>query len=346
METPDTFDLVTIITPIFNGEEFLSACIESVIGQTYPCWELILVDDGSTDSSGEICRRYAEQDERINYVGLPHAGVSAARNAALEQARGEYIFFLDCDDLIHPRLIETQVGLMQQCDASMAAECFSTVDAAFQLPAQLDTEVIQCPKYICRYASSVSSVLYRTFSLDAIGGKMFCRKAIDENSFPIEWARGEDTIFIGDVLSFKDISVILIETEWYYRRLHTHNVTNNRLSDAHRQKFLDIVAERIQSCQESGLENAYWKRKYTSYVIDWCTERRIFACPQYPKDQIDQYVFPVLRHPRFFKLSFKQWVILFTLAKCFPAFLFLRFVYRLYKWMREGVKSAVHSRFH
>ena len=94
--------LVSVIVPIYNGEAFLADCIESVLGQSYPYLELLLADDGSSDRSAEICAQYALRDARIKFLRLPHSGVSAARNAALAQARGDYFFFLDCDDLLHP----------------------------------------------------------------------------------------------------------------------------------------------------------------------------------------------------------------------------------------------------
>ena len=343
METPDTFDLVTIITPIFNGEEFLSACIESVIGQTYSCWELILVDDGSTDSSGEICRSYAEKDGRISYIGIPHAGVSAARNAALEQARGEYIFFLDCDDIIHPQLIETQVGLMKRYDAGMAAVRFSTVDAAFQLPALLDAGAGECPKHVCYHALSPAYERYRSDDSEAIGGKVFCREVIAGLSFPVELSRGEDSIFIGDVLFSKDISIVLIEEGWYYRRYHTHNVTNDRLSDADHQKLLDIMAERIHSCQESESKSLYWKRLYVSNVVDWYIESKCYPSIGYPVDRIKKCVLSLLKKSDFYHLTLKERLKIPIMVNCFPCFMILHTINQIPKKIKRRIVLVIHS---
>lgn len=98
--------VVSIIIPIYNVEDFLKDCIESVLCQTYNNIEIILVNDGSTDSSPEICEEYALKDKRIKVIHKENGGLSDARNLGLEVANGEYVYFLDSDDLIEPFAIE------------------------------------------------------------------------------------------------------------------------------------------------------------------------------------------------------------------------------------------------
>ncbi|MCL2661794.1 MAG: glycosyltransferase [Oscillospiraceae bacterium] len=94
--------LISIIVPVFNTEEYLSRCIDSILDQSHKNLDIILVNDGSTDSSGEICDRYAETDARIQVIHQANAGVSFARNTGLDNARGEWIGFVDSDDWIKP----------------------------------------------------------------------------------------------------------------------------------------------------------------------------------------------------------------------------------------------------
>ena len=89
---------VSVIVPVYNAENTLRACVDSVLAQTAADFELILIDDGSRDASGLICDAYAEQDERIRVIHQKNAGVSAARNAGMDQARGEYVLVVDSDD--------------------------------------------------------------------------------------------------------------------------------------------------------------------------------------------------------------------------------------------------------
>ena len=90
--------IISVITPVYNTDKYLSKAIESVMNQTFSCWELILIDDGSTDRSLEICREYARLDERIQVIHTENKGVSHARNAGLKRANGEWVTFLDSDD--------------------------------------------------------------------------------------------------------------------------------------------------------------------------------------------------------------------------------------------------------
>lgn len=91
---------VSVIIPIYNAEKYLPECIESVLSQTMPDFEVLLIDDGSTDGSAAICDRYAEQDARIRVFHIPNGGVSAARNLGLDRALGDFVVFIDADDWV------------------------------------------------------------------------------------------------------------------------------------------------------------------------------------------------------------------------------------------------------
>lgn len=101
---------VSIITPVYNAERHIRKTIDSIITQDYPYWELILVDDGSTDASGSICDEYATKDERIKVFHQKNKGVSVARNLALDKIIGEYVTFIDADDWIEPSYLSHFIG--------------------------------------------------------------------------------------------------------------------------------------------------------------------------------------------------------------------------------------------
>ena len=108
---------VSIIIPVYKVEDYLRDCVESVLAQTVSDYEIILVDDGSPDGCPAICDEYAAQDPRISVVHKENGGLSSARNAGLDIARREYVYFLDSDDTIEPNLLERLLGLMDQgCD--------------------------------------------------------------------------------------------------------------------------------------------------------------------------------------------------------------------------------------
>ena len=95
---------LSVIVPVYNVETFLPACIDSILSQTFRDLELILIDDGSPDACGRICDKYAEKDTRVRVIHQENRGVSAARNAGLQIASGEYIGFVDPDDWITPEM--------------------------------------------------------------------------------------------------------------------------------------------------------------------------------------------------------------------------------------------------
>ena len=106
--------LVSVIVPVYNVAPYLEQCLDSIVNQTYRNLEIILVDDGSTDESGAICDRYAEQDGRIQVVHQKNKGLSGARNSGLDIASGEYIIFIDSDDYIWEGTIEGYISLFSQ----------------------------------------------------------------------------------------------------------------------------------------------------------------------------------------------------------------------------------------
>lgn len=112
--------LVSVIVPVYNKEKYLSRCLDSIVNQTCREIEIILVDDGSTDGSGEICRRYAQSDPRIRVITQVNQGLSAARNTGLDHMKGGYVVFVDADDYISLSLVEILLGQLTEHQAQMA----------------------------------------------------------------------------------------------------------------------------------------------------------------------------------------------------------------------------------
>jgi glycosyltransferase involved in cell wall biosynthesis len=106
--------LVSIIIPVYNVEQFLYRCIESVIKQTYSNIEVVLVDDGSSDNSGTICDEYASSDERVHVIHKDNAGPSKAREYGIKRSKGEYIIFVDADDYIDVKMLERLISVAEQ----------------------------------------------------------------------------------------------------------------------------------------------------------------------------------------------------------------------------------------
>lgn len=109
---------LSVIVPVYQAQAYLDRCVESILAQTFPELELILVDDGSTDGSGGICDRWADRDRRVRVLHRENGGVSAARNAGLDAARGEYLALVDSDDWLEPGMYEAMLAAARKhnCD--------------------------------------------------------------------------------------------------------------------------------------------------------------------------------------------------------------------------------------
>ena len=105
--------VVSVVITSYNRARYLAEAVESVLTQTFAAWELIIVDDGSTDNAPQVATRYAQKDERITFIQQANSGVSVARNTGAKQARGEFFAFLDDDDICHPHRLQKQVALLQ-----------------------------------------------------------------------------------------------------------------------------------------------------------------------------------------------------------------------------------------
>jgi glycosyltransferase involved in cell wall biosynthesis len=130
-EFEEVYFMVTVIVPVFNVAAFLPQCAESVLGQTYDDIEVLLIDDGSNDGSAALCDAYAARDTRVRVVHQTNRGLSAARNAGLALARGEFVLFVDGDDWIAPHLLATCMAAAQKTGAEVVqfACCFVRDDA-------------------------------------------------------------------------------------------------------------------------------------------------------------------------------------------------------------------------
>lgn len=167
--------MISVIIPVYNCAEYLPRCLDSVLGQTHTDSEVICVNDGSTDDCAEILADYANKDKRIKVITQENKGQSAARNAALRTASGDYVFFVDADDFIHPQALEVLLTAMQKTGVGVAAtvetKCF---DATSINMADLQYEPHQNP---------LLHILQNEASGSVIWNKLYKRELIQDRPF-------------------------------------------------------------------------------------------------------------------------------------------------------------------
>ncbi len=121
--------LVSVIMPCYNMEKFIAYTIESVQRQTYPHWELLIVDDTSTDRTAEIVKSHQNQDDRIHFIVKPkHSGIADTRNQCLKMAKGRFLAFLDADDVWHPEKLEQQLKFMMKRKIGFSYSSYDCID--------------------------------------------------------------------------------------------------------------------------------------------------------------------------------------------------------------------------
>ena len=173
---------LSIIIPVYNVRQWLEETVHSVLDQTFRDFELILVDDGATDGSGELCDAFALADSRVKVIHQANAGVSAARNAGLDAARGEYIGWVDSDDLIEADMFAQLVSLAEKHDADIV-QCqhdrANTLNGSTRTDA---AETLSGPDFVRRLFNKQGGAYTNQVSLCS---KLFCKELFDGIRFPL-----------------------------------------------------------------------------------------------------------------------------------------------------------------
>lgn len=200
--------LVSVIVPIYNAEKFLDACLDSLVSQTYRPIEIILVNDGSTDASADICASYAKRYDFIKVISLENSGAPTARNEGLNAANGDYIAFADADDVLEADALAYLVGSAKKYSADIAqcAVYFDTDDK---------TEILYSPhRDAMSDGLAGKNTFYKNLS-PAVWCKIF-RKEILEGVLFRPYVIGEDMRFVLDALAKSRRTVILKEPKYHY----------------------------------------------------------------------------------------------------------------------------------
>ena len=209
--------MITIITPVYNVERYLRFTLDSVIAQTYFDWELLLIDDGSTDESGKICDSYAQKDHRIRVFHLSNGGVSKARNIGLSEAKGEFVTFLDSDDMWTTDFLQSVYSHMINEHLDLCSVWREFVDEKCQYTSVHNTDV-PC----CVYNNHENKSLFTDCPdfFTVVWGKLFKMDLIQRYKLRFEDSinRGEDSLFLACYFSSCN-SVGLSYAESYQYRI-------------------------------------------------------------------------------------------------------------------------------
>lgn len=209
---------ISVIVPVYNVEKYLPACLDSLVGQTYRNLEIILVDDGSTDSSGKICDKYAEKDSRIRVIHRENGGLSIARNSGLEWASGVYVSFVDSDDWLSKNAFRILYHGLKKYNAQCAVGRFTHV---MDKDGKLTYE--KRVKYPVRCDSSREAMKHALLCGSSACNRLFERTLFEDIRFP-EYKTNEDEIAILRVYE-KCRRVVFLNKYTYFYRRRPHSIT-------------------------------------------------------------------------------------------------------------------------
>lgn len=230
--------MISIIVPVYKVEKYLRRCIDSILLQTYKDFELILVDDGSPDRCGEICDEYALKEGRIRVIHQENGGLSAARNAGLEVAQGEYIGFADSDDYCHPEMFDVLHNNIAQYNADLVVSKFERIEDS--------SEIVSCKSHTSSKEEIIDgNEALKRFIVEKdfgayVWNKLFRKSLFKETRFPVGKLYEDD--FIMPSIFYRCKRIVVIPQVLYYYVINPKSLTCTEKSIRH----FDLVESRYQ----------------------------------------------------------------------------------------------------
>lgn len=270
---------LSIIIPVYNLEEYLSNCLDSILNQDFKDYELLLINDGSTDTSGEICNHYASKDKRIQVSHQKNAGVSVARNLGLEKARGEWICFVDGDDLLAENSLEKLIDQAGKNDPEiLIAKSFAFADGKKTKEKHPFNN-----SFLQKTYGGYDLIVKKSYKRGSVCGCLFKNEYLEQNNlkFPLGLWNAEDSIFMSlnhlfvKKLQFIDLPFYLVNERegsasrsWTFERVFrmTRNLTfiNQYLKD---NPNLSKEQQAILDYSKYGVVSAIFNNLYYCYSL-------------------------------------------------------------------------------
>jgi glycosyltransferase involved in cell wall biosynthesis len=282
-------NLISIIVPVYNMERYLDRCVSSIVNQTYKNIEIVLVDDGSTDSSPKMCEDYAKNDDRIKVVHKENGGLSDARNAGLKIAIGDYIGYVDSDDWIEPDMYERMVNACIDNDAEMALCRYfreyddKTIDDGTDRVDILDRETL-----LNIYITDKDGFMV----YNSVWSKLFKRELVENVMFP-KGQNSEDIMYTTRAMCKLNKAVYIDASLYHYVIDRKDSIMNVAKTERMFKDELPFWREHIKCIRDNvsdamaDLAAYYYYRRLLFYYID-TKDKRIVELIKNDKSEINR----------------------------------------------------------
>lgn len=266
--------LITVIVPVYNSAYYLKKSITSILKQTYRNLEIILVDDGSTDKSGDICDRYAKKDARIKVIHKVNGGVSSARNAGIDAATGRYITFVDADDWLPEKAIE---ALLQAASTTNADYIAGVIESRYLF----STDHIYGDRALDSSHDGFLKIIMEHNIYPPCYGKLYSLSIIRQNGirFPPGIRFGEDSVFVWNYLRVCRSAVCITDVTYYYSNILSGNACSHFYDD------IDICLSEVVKAYDALLKKQGEESFLAKRLSEACAVARFWlVCGFYSRE--------------------------------------------------------------
>ena len=265
--------MVSVLIPVYNVELFLPQCLDSVVNQTYADLQIVMIDDGSTDNSFNICKQFAEKDSRIEVYHQENQGVAATRNHLLEKVKGDYVLFVDSDDWIEPDMIKALFQLALEYDADIV-NCQNVNNDALCKKDSAEIEVWSQEETVRHF------LCHQVFN-GSLWNKLIRTTLLHELKFHQDISYGEDALFCWHVLQ-KVQKMVKTSQQYYHYRMNDNSLSHKQFGAKHMSGHL--VWKQISE-ETASLWPQYRELASATYAISDMWQLYYAAKSNYNKDE-------------------------------------------------------------
>lgn len=331
---------ISVIIPVYNIQQHLRECLDSVLGQSYPHLQVICVDDGSTDESPAILAQYAQKDNRVQVIRQQNAGPGAARNTGLEAATGEYVIFLDSDDWFEPDFLEKMVDTAQREGADVAicrAVEFDT-NSGRELPSEWMMKKQYLPGKLAFAPQEMADHLFQ-FTYGMPWDKFYRRELLTTSGIRYPALKNsEDLAFVYPTLLAAKRIAVVDEVLIHHRINRMASVSNSRCGQP------EAPYEAFQIVKEY-LEQHQLMDTYRRSFLNWAMEFLVWHISNMSQRDIQKQYLNTLRHQWLPQLHFEEHPASYYESKsCYAKYLLARYApYPVFAAVVKVYKKAKHG---